>query len=53
MKLSNYFLPVLRELPKEAEIISHTLMFLVSIDDDSDISERTLLRLNQTHNNLK
>ncbi len=26
MKLSNYFLPVLRELPKEAEIISHTLM---------------------------
>ena len=26
MKLSNYFLPVLKELPKEAEIISHTLM---------------------------
>ncbi len=26
MKLSNYFLPVLKEAPKEAEIISHTLM---------------------------
>ena len=26
MKLSNYFLPVLKEVPKEAEIISHTLM---------------------------
>ena len=26
MKLSNYFLPVLKELPKEAEIVSHTLM---------------------------
>ena len=25
MKLSNYFLPVLK-LPKEAEIVSHTLM---------------------------
>ena len=26
MRLSQYFLPVLRETPKEAEIISHQLM---------------------------
>ena len=26
MKLSNYFLPVQKEAPKEAEIISHILM---------------------------
>ena len=26
MKLSNYFLPVLKESPSEAEIVSHKLM---------------------------
>ena len=26
MRLSRYFLPVLRETPKEAEIVSHQLM---------------------------
>ena len=26
MKLSNYFLPVLKENPKEAQIVSHRLM---------------------------
>ncbi len=26
MRLSRYFLPILRETPKEAEIVSHRLM---------------------------
>src|SRR3981189_2031545 len=26
MRLSRYFLPILREIPKEAEIVSHRLM---------------------------
>ena len=47
MRLSRYFLPILRETPKEAEIVSHRLMlragtmrtYALAVDAAGDLAE--------------
>ena len=55
MRLSRYFLPILRETPKEAEIVSHRLMLRAGLIRQQaagiyswlPIGERVLARIGQ------
>src|SRR5215510_4598066 len=47
MRLSRFFLPVLRETPKEAEIISHQLMLRAGMVSWLPLGLRVLQRIEQ------